>query len=51
MTQAETEALAKRIRKADGNDDLVEPMVKELLFGMAVNMARIADRLDRPVPL
>lgn len=50
MTLAETEKLAKRIRKAEQDDAEVESMVKELVIGVAINIARIADALEGKKP-
>lgn len=47
MTREEAEKLVKRIRKADGGDEDVEPMLKDLALGACINLARIADALDR----
>lgn len=44
--------LIEEIKAADAADDgnKVENLVKELVFGAAQNLARIADALEKPKP-
>ena len=49
MNRAEVEEIAAQLRAADDRDEKVEPLVKQLILGMAINLARIADRLDSEI--
>lgn len=50
MSVDEVSKLVKRLRKQDMDGDEAEPLLKELVLGAAVNLARIADALDKEKP-
>lgn len=50
MSLEETQKLVKRMRKAEAADELVEPMLQELLLGLFVNVARIAEAMGERKP-
>lgn len=47
MTVDETRALCAEIVSADEADQSVEPAMKKLVLGIAINIARIAEAGDR----
>jgi hypothetical protein len=53
VTLDETKALIAKIRAADAadSDEQFDGHAKELLFGIAINLARLADSAERKVDI